>query len=116
MLFVNATVANGNTGACLAGRNVLHGTSAQDLPRPARRNDLERADGGKAQQRGVAGDEQVGPAGSVHLGGQQRTTRVAALLTKPKTTKTATSGRSISTPKTSTAMSSGPTRRAYALT
>ena len=61
---VNATVADGNTvRAWLTGGNVLHGTSAQNLPRPARRNDLERADGGKAQQRGVAGDEQVGPAG-----------------------------------------------------
>ena len=41
----------------------LTATSAKDLPELARRNDLERADGGKAQQCGIASDEQVSAAG-----------------------------------------------------
>jgi len=43
--------------------NVLPGASAKNLPKLARRNDLERASCREAQQRSIASDEQVGVAG-----------------------------------------------------
>lgn len=43
--------------------NVLHGASTKNLPKLARRNDLERASCREAQQRSIASDEDVGVAG-----------------------------------------------------
>ena len=52
-----------DSNPAFSDENVLHRAGAQNLPKSARRNDLQRANGGKAQQRGIAGDEQVGMAG-----------------------------------------------------